>query len=341
LQKETYIEDEIDLKKLFATIWKRKIFIATLTLCITLCTGIYAYTKIPIYEVKSYIELGFIDNKIIEEPAILEQKLKVVFGIDNNMMNNNPEKGIISSISQTKNIKNFLEIKTEAISNEIAIAKNKEVLTYTQNLYNPKIEYAKSLAETQILNLKRDIELLKTQEIKIIENEISFFENEKMKKLNDQIALYNSNLEKYNKEIALLYKSNGIREDKTNSLIVSVQLVSYQNLILNAQNQLSELKLQIEQIIKDTIPKLLIKKENINNIQIKNLEEKIETIKFSISEQNISNTRLVGDYIVKEYPSKPKKSLIIVVAFVTGFILSIFMVFFMQFISAFRKEENK
>lgn len=311
MQKETYIEDEIDLKELFATIWKRKIFIATLTLGITLCAGIYAYTKTPIYEVKSYIELGFIDNKIIEEPAVLEQKLKVVFGIDNNMMNNNPEKGIISSISQTKNIKNFLEIKTEAISNEIAIAKNKEVLTYTQNLYNPKIENSKSLINNEILNIERQIE---------------FYENEKIKMLNESMLLSNSNLEKYNKEITELYKSNINTNDKTSSMIVSVQMINYQNLIINLQNQINSIETEKQQIIKDIIPKMRIS---------------LNEIKFRLSEQNISNTRLVGDYIVNEHPAKPKKSLIVVVSFVTGFILSIFMVFFMQFISTFRKEEKK
>lgn len=311
MENKQYIqEDEIDLKELFITIWKRKIFIVLFTFFVTLLAIIYAYNKTPIYEVKSYIELGFIDNKIIEEPAILEQKLKVVFGIDNNMMNNNPEEGIISSISQTKNIKNFLEIKTEAISNEIAIAKNKEVLAYTQNLYNPKIENSKSLINNEILNIERQID---------------FFENEKIKMLNESIILSNSNLEKYNKEITELYKSNINTNDKTSSMIASVQIINYQNLIINLQNQINSIEIEKQQIIKNILPKM---------------KASLDEIKFKLSEQNISNTRLVGDYIVNEYPSKPKKLLIIVVSFITGFILSIFIVFFMQFANNFRKEEH-
>lgn len=312
MENKQYIqEDEIDLKELFITIWKRKIFIVLFTFFVTLLAIIYAYNKTPIYEVKSYIELGFIDNKIIEEPAILEQKLKVVFGIDNNnMMNNNPEEGIISSISQTKNIKFFLEIKTEATSNEIAIAKNKEVLTYTQNLYNPKIENSKSLINNEILNIERQID---------------FFENEKIKMLNESIILSNSNLEKYNKEITELYKSNINTNDKTSSMIASVQIINYQNLIINLQNQINSIEIEKQQIIKNILPKM---------------KASLDEIKFKLSEQNISNTRLVGDYIVNEYPSKPKKLLIIVVSFVTGFILSIFIVFFMQFANNFRKEEH-
>ena len=307
--KEYIQEDEIDLRELFKTIWEKKLFVILFTSIVTFSAIIFAYNKTPIYEVKSYVELGFIDNKIIEEPAILEQKLKVVFGIDNNTMNNNPEKGIIGSISQTKNIKNFLEVKTEAISNEIAIAKNKEVLTYTQNLYNPKIEYSKSLINNEILNIER---------------QINFYENEKMNMLNESILLNNSNLEKYTKEITELYKSN--TSDKTSSMIASIQIINYQNFILNLQNQINSIEIEKQQIIKNILPKMKA-----------NLDE----IKFRLSEQNISNTRLVGDYIINEYPTKPKKSLIIVVSFFTGFILSIFIVFFMQFVNNFRKEENK
>ena len=41
--------------------------------------------------------------------------------------------------------------------------------------------------------------------------------------------------------------------------------------------------------------------------------------------------------MTNDFPAKPKKSLIIGVAFVTGFILSIFMVFFIQFFQNIRK----
>ncbi|WP_369122186.1 hypothetical protein [Arcobacter suis] len=39
--------------------------------------------------------------------------------------------------------------------------------------------------------------------------------------------------------------------------------------------------------------------------------------------------------------NKPKKTLIVVISFISGFILSIFLVFFMQFINSIRKEDTK
>jgi uncharacterized protein involved in exopolysaccharide biosynthesis len=51
LQEKQYIEDEIDLKELFKTIWAKRMFIVAFTFVVTICAGIYAYNKTPIYEV--------------------------------------------------------------------------------------------------------------------------------------------------------------------------------------------------------------------------------------------------------------------------------------------------
>lgn len=319
MQEKQYTEDEIDLRELFNTLWKKRLFILVVTFMVTIFAGIYAYSKTPIYEVKSIIEIGFIYNKqdkqdkqdkeLLEEPNILEQKLNVIFNVDNKNINSDYKNGVVSSISQVKNAKNFIEIKTEAISNEIAIRKSKEILEYAQKLYEPKIEQHKFLVQNEIMT---------------IDSEINFNKNEKIKMLMDKIESSKANLEKYNQEIDSLYKSNINSNDKISSMVVSVQMINYQNLIENTQNQLKSSLLEIEQILKDTIPKL---------------QQKKEVIKFKTSEENLTNTRLVGDYITSEYSAKPKKALIVSVSFVTGFILSIFIVFFMQFISNVRKEQ--
>lgn len=72
-----------------------------------------------------------------------------------------------------------------------------------------------------------------------------------------------------------------------------------------------------------------------------NLMSKIDGIKLQLSPLNIKNTHIIGNIIQKDYPIKPKKKLIVVVAFVTGFILSIFIVFFMQFINGFKEEREE
>ena len=52
-------------------------------------------------------------------------------------------------------------------------------------------------------------------------------------------------------------------------------------------------------------------------------------------------TKQIGNITIDEQPiNLPKKKLIITVAFVTGLILSIFLVFFLEFIKGFKEEEK-
>lgn len=421
-ENDTYLEEEIDLRELFKIIWDRKVFIIVFTLVVTIIAGLYTYLKIPIFEVKSHVELGYINKEKLEDIDSLEQKLKVIFSVEDMKFEKDSfEKGIVTSIKQVKAVKNFLEIKTEALSNEAATAKNKEVLKFIQELSSEKIKEHEILFENTILNTQREIDfinniemknissqieilkeqeiksidreieiiknqniknidrqinLLKTQEIPALKTNINFLTNSKTKSLEEKINYYSKSLQIYISELDKLNKSIE-KVDTTSSMIASVQMLNYQNLITNAQNQIKDLELQIEIIRNETIPKLKYnlenittiqikdlqdKKENITTIQIKDLEnkkanvsneiirkledkinielqtkisqlnEKVDIQKLQNSEQNITNTKLVGEYIIRDYPIKPKKLLIIVVAFVTGFILSIFLVFFLQFI---------
>ena len=57
--------------------------------------------------------------------------------------------------------------------------------------------------------------------------------------------------------------------------------------------------------------------------------------------KNVTMTQQIGNILINDEPiNKPKKKLIVSVSFVTGIILSIFIIFFMQFIQGLKKEEN-
>ena len=68
------------------------------------------------------------------------------------------------------------------------------------------------------------------------------------------------------------------------------------------------------------------------NLQIADLESKISSV-------NITRTHIIGNIKESNHPIKPKKKLIVIVAFVTGFILSIFLVFFIEFIRSEKEEK--
>ncbi|MCT7517004.1 Wzz/FepE/Etk N-terminal domain-containing protein [Aliarcobacter cryaerophilus] len=102
-------------------------------------------------------------------------------------------------------------------------------------------------------------------------------------------------------------------------------------------------------------PNALLKKGTTKILEIKylgenkdNIKNKLEKIKefIMVRHQKLSNfydiavqTEQIGDIkISEEAINEPKKALIVTVAFITGFILSIFLVFFIQFIQSIKKE---
>lgn len=365
----TYEEDEIDLRELLITLLEKKTFIALTTSLITLLAIFYAYFKVPIYEVKSNVQLGFIDDKLIVEPATLVKTLNIVFNIENKIASKEKFISQVSSITTNKKIKNFIEIKAEGISNNEALNLNKKVVQYIQKKYKNKItQYIREvhnsiyelksnitrLDQLQTKNIKQKIQSLKKQSLEL-EEKIDFYNSIQIPSLKKKITYHEKTLEKYIKAVKNIYLDNQQTMDSTILTISSIQMINYQNLILSSQNAIEDLSTEIKFTQRENISTLQKEIDNIDKNKIRklqfeltntipeqniSLQQKIDQLKDSISSTNIRNSTLVGDYIIHDYPIKPKKKLIVIVAFITGFILSIFLVFFLQFMQNFKEENN-
>lgn len=82
------------------------------------------------------------------------------------------------------------------------------------------------------------------------------------------------------------------------------------------------------------------KKEKLISSTLFEIEEERNLVKSLLLSHNYKNSELVGKILVNDNSIKPKKKLIILVSFITGFILSIFIVFFLNFIRTFKEEKN-
>ena len=358
------VEDEIDLVELIRTLIKRKWLILGLTIITTLLATAYVFVKAPVYEVKSNIQVGFIGDKLVAEPSTLVQTLKIIYDVANE--GEKPKKFIskVSAVKTSDKLPNFIEIRTEGISNQEALKKNQEVVSYIQDKYAPVIEQFLANGNIQIENLKKDIvklegyekdnlerqiKVIKTQTISKIDEQIKFLKEVRIPILEKKIDLHTKKLAEYIKSIGDIYKNND--ENIVPLTISSTQIVSYQNLILNSQNRLEDLNLEIQGLTDSTIIDLEREKEKLVNDKLRQLEyqlnveldkkregfeAKIEQLKYSISEQNVQNSKVVGTYLVKDSPARPKKLLIVTLGFVLGLMFSIFMVLFLEFIKNIR-----
>ena len=151
-----------------------------------------------------------------------------------------------------------------------------------------------------IKNFEKEIEVLKTQNIVEISNKIIFYKTIKIKTLEEKIKFNSSKLKEYIKAVEQIYVNNKETKDLAALTISSLQMVNYQNLILNSQNKIEDLKIEISIINNEKLLNLETKIKNIKNITIKNLLLKIKNIKnISILSLQTKKDKIINDTIRK------------------------------------------
>ena len=298
-------EDEIDLRELFATIWKHKIFIAIFVFIVTTLSIIWALSKPNEYKVYTIL-------------APQEQSKGMNLGGLGALasmagVNVGGSSGITPDIAFSNLLTDYAFMKQFIIKNKI-----------DKKLLDPNFDKKFIFA----LN-KRDIYDYfhsKSDEKK----EISFFTNiykpiSKMISISKdkKTGLITISVEGANREFNY-YLLNKFLEEATNYLIkrnlddINSKIEKYQKELATTNNL--ELKSELAKLISNLIKQ-----------------------KVYINSSKYYKVKVVTDpYIPDEKDkTKPKRALIVIVAFITSFILAIFLVFFIEFIKSSKEEEKQ
>ena len=311
-------EVQLDLKDLFIILWEKKILIVATTIIVTLLAGVYAFTKTPIYEAKALIEIGNYkssnnnnNNKVLlSNPIELSQKLSLIF-IDS-FKNIKDKKSEITSVTIPKKSNTMLEIQAEAISNELAENSIQTLLKYIQTQDAFILNDVKNRREIEIKNIDETIKQIEDKEVKLLSDKINLKTLRKKE--------YKSQLQQIDTIIKKVQKNN-----PTLAALQIMQKTSISNSIAVLNINILELK---------------NKKNTLATTTINTLIEKRNLLQSMLLPYNYKNSQIIGKILINDFATKPKKKLIIIVAFITGFMLSIFLVFFLQFIRSMKEEDN-
>jgi LPS O-antigen subunit length determinant protein (WzzB/FepE family) len=155
--------------------------------------------------------------------------------------------------------------------------------------------------------------------------------------------------------------SNKLASNEINKIVTYMQSkhqAELENIIGNRKSKITSIDRQISTIKNRQLELLSSNNNNLNRneallnslqlismingeLAIQSMSELIKEkteLGLLLNKRNYKNSEVVGRIITNDYPIKPKKKLIVTVAFIAGFILSIFLVFIMN---AFRKEDDK
>jgi uncharacterized protein involved in exopolysaccharide biosynthesis len=183
----------------------------------TIISGIYAFLKKPIYEIKADIQVGFITNINNNNKIYLMEPNVIKLYINNNFDNsNNKIKYPNVKVNFVNNTKDILNLTINAYSNKEAINYLNKILNSIKNLENKKLN-------TYIRNINAQINILKNH-----------IQNEKNKIMNLNIQLKNT-------KDPLIYKT------------ILENINKYQKNILDSKLEILNIKEKLSNITKSQI----------------------------------------------------------------------------------------
>ncbi len=336
MNNDTNIQnDEIDLRELFLTIKQNINYLIYITATITILAALYAFLATPWFEAKAILEIGSYkeDNKNIplNDTNKLVKRLSIVY-IDV-LKSDIDRDAFITSINTIKKNDSFIEIVALAKTNDKAKIEINKIIDKINKTDANKILEVKQKLQSKISQADRNLFNAKEFSLNEIKDKLKYEKNVHLKQLENQMSVIKLNIASLIKDRSYLQNKVVKKTNDTSLKAISIMQISSIN------NQLSDLRLQnievqekIDSIVNVVINDLKRDKEIIEKDTIVKLEEDKKIAQFAMSDYNFKNSELVGEIIVKSTATKPKRKLIIIVAFITGLMLSIFIIFFMNFI---------
>jgi len=363
-----YQEDEIDLYELFLTLKKRWKVITVITFTTVVLALVYILIKTPIYKSEVYISNIYTGGKPAKSILDIVSELNAKKII-------NSKKAYVKEIvihkigrASEKDLPNTIKITLMGVDNTSINKLSDEILSYLQNKYSILLKkYQESTLkkiaeiENQIISLEKytipqlqdQKSFLLNEEIPALKKKLEFYQD-KIKKIDELIKEYNLSIRNYEETVKNISKSLNIQEmSKSAILILSNQLVQYENLILFLRQKIKEKEVEKNKIENEIIPNIEKSIKEIKIIKIAQINEKLKKAsqKITIMKKDIENLKLSLkppltqnfekiNQIIEDSPYKPKKALVLAVSTVSGIFLGIFMAFFLEWLETARKRRN-
>ena len=337
-------EDTIDLRELFSVLKRRKRLIWSVTGLFTLLALVYVLIATPWWQANATLEIGKYINTQTGEDVYLEkgtgvaERLKVKYIDVYEHVKDRESK--IKNISASKKNPQFISITALGKSNKLALSEIKRVISDLQSKHQKTIDEIIAKKQSTLDEVDRNIYQIKTYSMANIKEKIAYLNKIKLPSLEKKIVTVENDLQKSIKQKEEALKNlSSLNNDASLAALRLAQIQGLEYKISANKMKLIDLHSQKQEILTSTLPELKRKQEKLQKIDLTKLFEKKKLIKLSMQPHNYENTKVVGSIIIQDKPVKPKKSLIVIVAFITGLILAIFLAFFLEFLQGMKRED--
>ncbi len=339
-------EDKVDIRELFSILKRRKKLIWSVTVLFTLLALVYVLIATTWWQVDATIQIGKKEydkaaGKVIylESGTEVKERLQVKY-IDI-FKNVKDRDSLIKSISTSKKNPQFISITALGKNNTLALNEIQKVIDKLVTEHSKIIEEIVAIKQSKLDGIDRSIFQLKHNKITNILEKIDYIKKIQMPSIDETITTVTADLEKSEKQRDEALKN--LISLKNDASLAALRMTQIQNLeykISSNQIKLIDLNTKKQFIITTTLPEKEREMEKLKKVELVSLQEERELIVLSMQPHNYHNTAIVGNVITQDHPVKPKKKLIVIVAFITGLMLAVFLAFFLEFLRGSKKEEE-
>jgi len=292
-------QDAITLYNYLRIVWKWKWFIIAFTLVCSMLAAILSIWLPKIYEASMIIEPGVIDIKHDGKYIYIDSPSNISSKISAQVYNDKISEQLDANFSELKfNLKAIQPKDSNAVKVRLETSDVGLGIQILTGLLNELKTECQHYIDLRKLELDRKIALVKNQ-LNISDSERQYLEKE--------ITLVNANTQKIVKERNMLVHKEGNNVDRL-SLLIYTNIIQQNIAHYNDLNkELAKLIARIAEL-KSDINKLGDKRASITNIRV------IQPPKASLNH------------------IRPKTKLNVIAAFFIGFIISIFLTFFFEYL---------
>lgn len=335
-QTMPYPDDEIDLREVFATLWRRRKFIGFGVLLFVVAAVAIVFTMPDVYRVKALVSPGIVSR----EPG---GEIKFTKSLEH--FKGQIDAGVYNSKLDRLLGDQFKDLSFSSKQLRASIPKNSSALLLTYDTTNQ--DFGKAVLSHLVSLLKKgDAAILNSYEeglqsgIELNKNALAESEqqidhydkyiNELMaakKDVQQQVLIAQKSAEKYSADGVRSLASSEISEDKLyTALLYNNMVVQNRQALFDLNNEISKINTQIELIES--------KKQSMSKLYyqlLKDIDESSRAIK------NIRPFQAIIPVMAEEGLVGPKRKLIVVMSFVCGLFFMIFAGFFIEFIKPSEK----
>ena len=206
-------EDEIDLRVIFSTIWKRKWLIAGITFITVLGAVLYSNLQPKIYEASMVIEPGIIDFDAYGKYTYLDTPENIKGRIESNVY----LPRILKALHRNPDDMNF--------DFKVSIPKNANVLIVSSKYQAKKPVYGLQILHQLLLEIQRDYSREVSRKKDWYQKQMSMKMNEiyeikiQLKDLDQQVAMKHSRVKEKREQIKLINSRLSICERRERDLL--------------------------------------------------------------------------------------------------------------------------